>query len=60
MGIYVDNFVVKFLHVLKMNMGLHHLKWVCFHGLYELAYLLKFLTENSMSGSVVMFAKALG
>ncbi|PQM35840.1 putative CCR4-associated factor 1 homolog 8 [Prunus yedoensis var. nudiflora] len=59
-GISVAEFVFGFLRVLRIHRGLHDLTWVCFHGLYDLAYLLKLLTQKPLPDSVVMFAKALG
>ncbi|KAI5350799.1 hypothetical protein L3X38_003690 [Prunus dulcis] len=59
-GISVAEFVFGFLRVLRFHRGLHDLTWVCFHGLYDLAYLLKLLTQKPLPDSVVMFAKALG
>ncbi|KAH0992311.1 hypothetical protein GBA52_003794 [Prunus armeniaca] len=59
-GISVTEFVFGFLRVLRIHRGLHDLTWVCFHGLYDLAYLLKLLTQKPLPDSVVMFAKALG
>ncbi|KAH0976813.1 hypothetical protein GBA52_026532 [Prunus armeniaca] len=59
-GISVAEFVFGFLRVLRIHRGLHDLTWVCFHGLYDLAYLLKLLTQKPLPDSVVMFAKAIG
>ncbi|KAJ4718993.1 Ribonuclease CAF1 [Melia azedarach] len=53
-GIEGRVFVGKFLEILSRH---RNLKWVTFHGLYDLAYMLKLLSGNPLPGSVFDFIK---
>ncbi|KAJ4718958.1 Ccr4-associated factor [Melia azedarach] len=53
-GIEGRVFVGKFLEILPRH---RNLKWVTFHGLYDLAYMLKLLSGNPLPGSVFGFVK---
>ncbi|XP_021815350.1 putative CCR4-associated factor 1 homolog 4 [Prunus avium] len=41
-GNSVENFVVRFLHVLKMNKELHHLKWVVLGDIYDVKFMARY------------------
>ncbi|KAL5566837.1 hypothetical protein UlMin_030001 [Ulmus minor] len=56
-GIPIAEFSNKFIQVLRSN---QELRWVTFHGNYDLAYLLKLVTRKSMPSSVSEFAKING
>ncbi|KAK0583679.1 hypothetical protein LWI29_001409 [Acer saccharum] len=53
-GIFMSVFRRKFLEILSVHANL---KWVTFHGLYDLAYVLKLLSNNSLPLTVFDFVK---
>ncbi|KAK3227149.1 hypothetical protein Dsin_007011 [Dipteronia sinensis] len=53
-GILMSVFRRKFLEILSVHANL---KWVTFHGLYDLAYVLKLLSNNSLPLTVFDFVK---
>ncbi|TXG58019.1 hypothetical protein EZV62_015848 [Acer yangbiense] len=53
-GIFMSVFRHKFLEILSVHANL---KWVTFHGLYDLAYVLKLLSNNSLPLTVFDFVK---
>ncbi|KAL5566819.1 hypothetical protein UlMin_029983 [Ulmus minor] len=53
-GIPIAKFSNKFIQVLRSNQGL---RWVTFHGNYDLAYLFKLVTRKLMPSSALEFTK---
>ncbi|XP_044496530.1 putative CCR4-associated factor 1 homolog 8 [Mangifera indica] len=51
-GVSSEVFVPKFLHILSRH---RNIKWVTFHGLYDLAYVLKLLMNKPMPRSLFEF-----
>ncbi|XP_044496531.1 putative CCR4-associated factor 1 homolog 8 [Mangifera indica] len=53
-GVSSKVFVPKFLHILSRY---RNIKWVTFHGLYDLAYVMKLLLNKPMPRSLFEFAE---